>query len=543
MTAAHPVRVGLMTPKPRALERRITPNRRPADESRPAWPHRLAGIAAGLSLTAGIVLAAGAPAAEAVIATGHGVGHVWSADAASWIGSYRLADGTMVFCLQAGKAAPIGHDYEVVDARGLAWYSDDDAALLAFISRTWAGTTDPTSSAAAQLATWSITGLNGRSPEAYAARANGQAGQVVAQAADILATAKTAGGASRGVAAAVGLSVPDALTGQLTVKADLEVDFLASGPTVLAAGSHSGIVSLVGAVFADGTDTMTLDNAVESPITATGANPVGEVSASVSFEDLPYGSDFLVGQAGPGVQTVLLAGPGSASGSAAVSVTVPSDLPFQPQVLTQTSASTAETGTLISDELILSARVDAGTLDGWGVYPSADDPLSMLPIPVTVESMLLGPFAEPIVLSPEIPENSPIVCNVEVVAADGPGSYRTEECTIPGPGYYVWVERIVPERTPIEWGGDRILGWQSDFGTASEITLVAMPEVPEAPVVPEVPTAEDPAQPAQLAKTGLSESGLMLGAALGGLLLVTGVLCRRCLPRTRARSAAAHAHG
>ena len=167
----------------------------------------------------------------------------------------------------------------------------------------------------------------------------------------------------------------------------------------------------------------------------------------------------------------------------------------------------------------------------------------MLPIPVTVESMLLGPFAEPIVLSPEIPENSPIVCNVEVVAADGPGSYRTEECTIPGPGYYVWVERIVPERTPIEWGGDRILGWQSDFGTASEITLVAMPEVPEAPVVPEVPTAEDPAQPAQLAKTGLSESGLMLGAALGGLLLVTGVLCRRCLPRTRARSAAAHAHG
>ncbi len=545
MTAAYPVRVGLMTPKPRALERRLTPNRRPADESRPAWPHRLAGIAAGLSLTAGIVLAAGAPAAEAVIATGQGVGHIWSVDAASWIGSYRLADGTMVFCLQAGKAAPIGHDYEVVDARGLAWYSDDDAALLAFISRTWAGTTDPTSSAAAQLATWSITGLNGRSPEAYAARANGQAGPVVAQAADILATAKTAGGASRGVAAAVGLSVPDALTGQLTVKADLEVDFLASGPTVLAAGSHSGIVSLVGAVFADGTDAMTLGNAVESPITATGTNPVGEVSASVSFENLPYGSDFLVGQAGPAVQTVLLAGPGSASGSAAVSVTVPSDLPFQPQVVTQTSASTAETGALISDELTLSARVEAGTLDGWGVYPSADDPLAMLPIPVTIESTLLGPFAEPIVLSPDIPEGSPVVCAVEVVADAGPGTYRTEECELPGSGYYVWVERIVPDRTAVGSGGDRILPWQSDFGVSSEITFVAAPLVPEVPVDPEVPVAEDPVEPARLAETGLSESGLALGSILAGLLIAAGVLCRKWLPHTpgrRASGATAHLH-
>jgi len=523
-----------MTPTPRAKQRRpASKNRRPV-ESRPRWPRRLTGVAAALSLAAGIVLAAGAPAAEAVVATGHGVGHTFSADGASWIGSYRLADGTMVFCLQAGKAAPLGHDYGISDARGLAWYSDSDAALLAFISRTWAGTADPTTAAAAQLATWSITGLNGRPPEAYAARANAQAGQVVAQAADILAIANSTAGASRSVAAAVGLSVPDALAGQLTVKADLEVDFLSTGPTVLAAGSHSGVVTLVGAVFADGTDQMTLGNSVESPITATGADPVGEVSASVSFENLPYGSDFLVGQAGPDVQTVLLAGPGSASSSAAVSVTVASDLPFQPQVLTQTSASTAEIGAMISDELILSARQDAETLNGWGVYPSADDPLTMLPIPVTVESTLLGPFTEPIVLSPEIPENSPIVCEVEVVAADGPGSYRTEECALPAPGYYVWVERIVPTRTPIEAGGSRILAWQSDFGTASEITFVAPP------VAPEVPLEDDPAEPARLAETGLSESGLILGGTLGGLLLIAGVLCRRCLPRISARPAALH---
>lgn len=287
---------------------------------------------------------------------------------------------------------------------------------------------------------------------------------------------------------------------------------------------------------------MAVGNAVESPITATGASPVGEVSASVSFENLPYGSDFRIGQAGPAVQTVLLTEPGSATGSAAVTVTVPSALPFQPQVETQTSASVAETGAMISDELILSARVDAGTLDGWGVYANADDPLTMLPIPVAVESTLLGPFEEPIVLSPHIPEDSPVVCAVEVLAETGPGSYRTEDCELPGPGYYVWVERIVPERTPIEAGGDRILPWQSDFGTASEITFVAMPAVPEAPV------AEDPAEPAMLAETGLSDSGLILGGLLGGLLLIAGVLCRRCLPRTRARrpssdaSARLHAH-
>jgi hypothetical protein len=536
-----------MTPTSRAPERCPAPSSPHPNETHPRWRRRVTGIIATLSLAAGIVLASEAPAAEAVAAIGHGVGHTFSADGASWIGSYQLADGTMVFCLQAGKAAPIGHEYQITDARGLAWYSRDDSARLAFISRTWAGTTDPTTAAAAQLATWTITGLNGRPPAAYAARANGQAGQVMAQASDILSMANSAAGASRSVTAAVQLSVPDASTGQLTVKTDLLVDFLATGPIVVAPESHTGIVILAGAVFADGTDRMALGNAVESPITATGSAPVGEVSASVSFENLPYGSDFLIGQAGPAVQTVLLAGPGSASGSAAATVSVPSALPFQPQVVTQTSESIAETGAMISDELILSARVDADTLDGWGVYPSDEDPLTLLPIPVTVESTLLGPFAEPIVLAPEAPPNSPIVCEVEVVADAGPGSYRTEACELPGPGYYVWVERIVPGRTSLEAGGDRILPWQSDFGTASEITFVAPPVVPEEPDViedpdvPEVPVGEEPTEPARLAETGLPDSGVLLGTFLGGLLLIAGVLCRRCLPRTRSRPAAAHA--
>ncbi len=523
-----------MTPTPLTRPRRPAPTGTRITEPRRGWLGRLSEIAAGLCLTAGIVLSSGAPAAQAVVATGHGIGHTWAVDGASWIGSYQLADGTMVFCLQAGKSAPVGHDYEIHDARGLASYSNDDAALLAFISRTWADTTDATAAAAAQLATWSITGLNGRSPEVYAARANGSSGTVLNQTAAVLDAAIGAGGASRSVTAAVQLTMPDEASGQLTVTADLEVDFLATGPTVLAAGSHTGMLELTGAVFADGSSRMAVGNAVSSSVTATGTSPIGEVSATVLFEDLPYGSDFRIGQAGPDVQKVLLTGPGSATGSAAVSVTVPSDLPFQPQVVTATSASTAESGAMISDELILSTRAGAGVLDDWGVYPSADDPLTMLPVPVTVESTLLGPFTEPIVLSPEIPENSPVVCALEVVAEGGPGTYRTGECALPGPGYYVWVERIVPSRTPVQAGGDRILPWQSDFGTASEITFVATPVVPVAP-----------ADPAMLAETGLSESGMIGGSLLGALLLVAGVLCRGWLPRIpapRASGAPAHLH-
>jgi hypothetical protein len=183
----------------------------------------------------------------------------------------------------------------------------------------------------------------------------------------VLAAADAPGGASRSVSASVSL-VPGA-DGKLTASTELSVDFLAGGNTVLAAGSHSGSLSLTGGVFDDGSTTRTISNGENLAVTATGASATVAVTASAAFEGLPYGQQFEVGFASSNVQTILLAGSATAKGTASSTVTVPSSLPFQPMVVTQTSDATASIGASISDELTLSAVSDAGpqVLPEWGV--------------------------------------------------------------------------------------------------------------------------------------------------------------------------------
>lgn len=495
---------------------------------------------ATITTTLGLLLA-GAPPATAAISTGHGVGHL-ADNGVAWIGSYRLDDASLVFCLEAGKKAPTGHDYSFVDAATLGRFSPDDLARLAYISRTSASSTDATEAAAGQLATWSIAGLGGQTPEHYAERAGASAQAVLERSRQLLDTAGAPGGASRSVSGDVLLSPSDE-QGRLTVTSSLTVDFLSTGPTVITAGSHSGTMRLSGAVFDDGTSERTVSNGETQTITTTGTSPSTDVVAAVQFDGLPYGSAFTAGLAGDDVQQVLVARPGSASGSATTTATVPSTKSFQPVVTTQTSATEAGTGDAISDELTVSAQTDATRDDltaGWGLYrptipPAAGavpaaDANGMLPVPVVVESSLLGPFAGPIQPAAEAPDDAPVVCTVEVLIETGPGTYRTPECTLPGPGYYVWVERIVGSRMPIDQGGARILPWQSAFGTASEVTFVASPPAPEAPATPPAPA---PSAPNALAETGSAGvPGLLLlsgGALAVGALLGVGVLCRRRL--------------
>ncbi|WP_374947262.1 hypothetical protein [Agreia sp.] len=490
-----------------------------------------------VATTLGLLLA-GAPPATAAASTGHGVGHL-ADDGVAWIGSYRLDDGSLVFCLEAGKKAPTGHHYEFVDASALARFAPDDLARLAYISRTSASSTDATEAAAGQLATWSIASLNGQSPEYYAQRAGASGQAVLDRSRQLLETAAGPLGASRSVAGAVALTPVDE-HGRMTVTSTLTVDFLSTGTTVLAAGSHSGTMSLSGAVFDDGKAERSVSNGDVLSITTTGTVPSSDVVATVRYDGLPYGSAFTAGLAGDDVQQVLVARPGSASGRATITATVPSTKGFQPIVATQASASAASADDAISDELTVSALVDPtreGLLAGWGLYrPStppttgsmpAADANGMLPVPVIVESSLLGPFADPISPAAEAPIDAPIVCAVEILIETGPGTYRTPECTLPAPGYYVWVERIDGSRTPVEQGGARILPWQSPFGTASEVTFVAAPPVPETPPAPQ------PAALPVLADTGSTGTGTLLllsGAALGlGMLLGVGVLWRRRL--------------
>lgn len=487
----------------------------------------------------GLLFVAAQPA-SAIASSGHGVGHLSSQNGFSWLGSYRLDDGSLVFCLEAGKQAPTGHDYAFVDASTLGRFSPDDLARLAYISRSWAGSADATEAASGQLATWAIAGLQGHSLADYASRAN-ESAQAVLDATDrILAITNGPLGASRSVTADVELT-PVTGSGSLSVSTNLTVDFLSSGPTRLATGSASGLLTLTGATFDDSTSQRIVTNGESYPITATGPDSVVDVAASVTYDSLPYGSQFTAGLAGDTVQQVLVGRPGSAKGSDATTVTVPSSKRFQPAVTTKTSASVASVGATISDELVLSARPDSAAdtlLSEWGVYLPATPPPAgslpavdakgMLPIPVVVESSLLGPFPDPIEPAADAPMGAPVVCTVEVDVATGPGTYRTPECTLPSSGYYVWVERIVPERTPEEKGGGRILPWQSTFGTASEITFVEFPP----PVVPEVPDAAIAAAPPVLADTGLGDGGaallpLSLASVVAGLSLLVGVLWAR----------------
>jgi len=491
-----------------------------------------------VATTLGLLLA-GAPPATAAISTGHGIGYL-AENGFSWIGSYRLDDGSLVFCLEVGKKAPTGHDYQFVDASALGRFSPDDLARLAYLSRTAAPSTDPTEAAAGQLATWRISGLDGHSPEYYAQRAGASGQAVLDRSTQLLATADAPSGASRSVTGSVALTAADS-DGRMTVTSGLTVDFLATGPTVLTPGSHSGTMSLSGAVFDDGKAERTISNGETVSITTTGTEPTASIVAAVRYTDLPYGSGFIAGNAGEDVQQVLVARPGAASGSATVTSTVPSTKKFQPIVNTKTSAATAAAGEAISDELVVSALVDESREDllpGWGVYRPATPPASgavpavdengMLPIPVVVESSLLGPFSDPIEPAAEPPAGAPVVCTVEVRIETGPGTYRTPDCVLPSSGYFVWVERISPSRTPVDQGGTRMLPWQSAFGTASEVTFVAPPPTPEIPAVPAAPAAAP-----VLAETGTTGTGVLLlvsGAALAlGTLIGVGVLWRRRL--------------
>jgi hypothetical protein len=402
--------------------------------------------------------------ASAITPTGLGTGHLWNGDRASWLGTYRLPDGRQAFCLEAGKSSPIGNEYVTETGSDVFGVSTADHARLAYIARTWAATNDPNTAAAGQLAVWTITGLNGHDQRYYAGRANDQWPVVLQRANEMLAEATAA--ASRSVSGSVALDLRDDGTG--TVRPDLSVDRVAGGPTRLGP-THRGTVTLEGAVFADGRATATPRNGETLTFRATATTPVLTVKAKAEFTGLPYGRIITVGSSAVGSQMILFSGGTSVAASGSDSTEARSPLPFQPQVSTVTSDAVAETGTVLTDQLTVTVAPGDGLLPEWGRYGVGG---RWAPVPVTVRSTLLGPFQEPVIESAEWPDEAPVVCEVEVVVTEGPGTYDTPGCELPSGGYYTWVETIDPADTPVDAGRDRVRPWRSVFGSATETTLV-----------------------------------------------------------------------
>ncbi|TAM69385.1 MAG: hypothetical protein EPN48_08440 [Microbacteriaceae bacterium] len=480
---------------------------------------RLALAAATLSLllsALGAVFSA-APA-SAVVSTGTAVGYS-SSTTGLWIGTYRLADGRYGFCLNLGRPSPRGSDFSPVELRTLGWYSPDDAARLAYIARTWGATTDPNVAASAQLATWMITGLNGHAPSALAARANGKAASVQATATEMLAHVNGSAGASRGVAARVLLERGN--DGADTVRVELDVDYLAAART-LPAGTHRGILTLDGATFADGSTSAEVDNGERLAIRPASADAIMRAAAHAEFGALPYGDSATVAHNPSDVQNLLLGSTASARAVADASTERPTPLPFQPQVVTRTSALTAAVGAEITDQLKVSAAGEAPAHpSAWGVFGADGGPYT--PIPVTVRSTLLGPLTSAPERAAGAPADAPVVCEVSTVVDRGPGDYETEPCTLPAAGYYVWVERIDAADTAVEQGAGRILPWRSAFGVAEEVSFARPAAAPAANMRMIAPVKHELAEtggPIGLGGDAQSTIVLAVGALLTGLVLL-----------------------
>lgn len=461
----------------------------------------LAGLAVFLGLVQALLPAAGAHALSGV---GHGPGYL-SADG-WWLGTYRLDDGSQGFCLNAGKQSPTGHTLDYVDGSTLGWFTAEQAARLAYVSRTWAGTDDRLTAAAGQIATWMIAGLNGHTAESYAARAGADAGAVLARATAMADEAARLATTAVRAEAVVEL----AETGPGRVRVEVTVDRL-SGSELLPAAAHQASVRLDGAHFADGEVTAMVDTGRDIPIEPDGTESSVSVTATATLDALPYGGGLRVAVPREDAQSLLMAVLASATARAGASVSGPSPLPFQPRVETQTSTAVAAPGEQITDRLAVSVDAGDGLLPTWGVRASDD---GFVPIEAVVESSLLGPFAEPIARSAEVPEDAPIVCSVETVVS-GVGDYETPPCVLPDAGHYVWVERIDPARTAPEGGGARLKPWRSEFGVASEITTA----VPVPSAAPAAPAATTPVLPPALAQTGAG-AGAELGWSAAGLAAV-----------------------
>lgn len=465
-----------------------------------------------------------ATSAFAVVATGHAVGY--ESASGYWIGSYRMADGGSGFCVNLGRTAPTGNDFEFVDAATLGWYSDDDRARLAYISRTWASTSDPTVAASAQLATWMITGLDGRDPAELAARAGAHAAEVLAGANGMVAKANGQDGASRSVTAKT--IIDRSNDGTDNVRVDLDVDYLAGGIRA-PRGSQQGTITLTGAVFDDGSAIKDVKNGIRYAITPTTEKAISRIAAEASFVQLPLGNNVTIGRNPGNVQNLLIASAASASAVDRLVIDRPTAKPFQPTVTTQTSAATATAGAAVTDKLTVGVAATEGKAAEWGVYGPDGGPYK--PIPVTVRSTLLGPFDPQPAEADAPPADAPVACSVQTPIENGPGDYETAACTLPEPGYYVWVESITSEDTPADAGQVHVSPWHSRFAVKTEVTVVPAP-------VRAVPVETAPIR--YLAETGSSIEPLATGAGAVTLLLGIGLFGfarLRIRPLTTSRSA------
>ena len=440
---------------------------------------KILAVVASVAILGGAGIAS--TAAFAATGTGVGVGFIWDGDGDTFLGSYDFDDGNRGLCLDSSQDAPISTSYTNQDLSSFQkqdgnFLSPEDIARLRYIGDNYGSSSDPTTAAAAQLAVWRITGMNGNSDHYYAQRANGSEGAVIATADAInaAANANAAYGATANVV--INFDDPEGLTA--TAYSDINVTYVSGGTSAVADGTQSGTLVLTDGVFEDnGTNTHAITNGTEYTIIPSRLGSTVQVSAVVTYSNVPYGNTMRVGipDSDPDAQRMLFSGGGTvtALGGAGVSPALASETPFQVSISTQTSAATAEVGDVVTDEVMVTVDADAQNPNAeWGVW---DNNGVLTPIEVTIHAIFWqDTTGSPIVQSATIPNTAIEVCDVTLVVTSA-GTYTTPDCIVETGAYHVWTESINPADTPVSEGGDKILPFQSEYGISTESTFVPFP--------------------------------------------------------------------
>ncbi|WP_028280962.1 hypothetical protein [Arthrobacter sp. H5] len=380
-----------------------------------------------------------------------------------FVGQHRSSDGTVAYCTDFEKLAPPNADrYEIGGPGGFVrsdgqQLSDRENAALSYLLHRWGSTTDNSAAASVQLAVWALTspGMAWGSDRMESFVASEQLP------ADIVREARSMTDSAHAQAGPYSVEIdlaasPDGggVTAAVSVRG-------ASGERV---GGLKATASVTGHFSLPGQAESTWISSAEVHTVEVQRTGLGGGELVVSVPVTPAAAVNWLVPDDEGVQRLLTASMLEPRQAASSIAALPA---FQPLVSTQTSTGQASAGEPLHDVLTVTV---AGSSDaannGWLSLPGSGQTVS-----VEVVSTLWGPLPSRPRPSDEVPAETPKLGTV-TTRVDGPGTYRTPELTLPGPGWYVWTESIDPGSAEPESASGHVLPWQSPFGVVPETTLV-----------------------------------------------------------------------
>jgi hypothetical protein len=416
-----------------------------------------------LGLVVAPVQAPGAAAAD------HAVGY--RSGAGDWLGSYS-AGGTYLYCLEPGKAEPVGSTSSLGEQQWAA--TPDDAARINWAITVHGQTTDPNVAAAVHLFVWSVAataeynshGQSGDTWYVYRAPA--------AQRTAILANLNEI----RAQAAAIVAAPAAGVGGSLTVHVD-QLDHYKGTLAVSVPTTGTGTVTLTNGVF-EATGTSTIAGVRDGAVLPIRGVPPRDataykINASGDWPGDGFAGSVTVYQSGPGQQ--YLGGPGPRAHSIHLEADDPLErgTGFAPVLTSIVGARYPMAGEPFVDTFTFSVAVDpeTGLTNSWPMLADGGYP------EITAKVTVYKTRSALITASGAVPDDAEVFTTFDVTTseADGPTkAYTVSTREVVEAGFqYVAVSVIDVDdqregTKPFLLPGYR---WTDGWGVASEISTVA----------------------------------------------------------------------